>query len=208
MKKLTFILVALLMIYSCDNKIDQPIDTIIDDGESGSGNEGSGGEGFGGDNEDTDNGSLSIEFTTREFTGPYDTTVIAVWVETLSGEFVKTVYAQGTYPNYLISLVDWIAQGGEYGPTSDVDGWTSASRPNSLHGTPITTSWDLLNRSGEPVPAGTYRLQIEHTDANAHLIPIEQNVTANGSVEFTIGDTEYSNESSDTYVDISVVYTP
>lgn len=212
-KLITRVLLGCIFIFFIGCEVSRPIEdtskTIENEEETSNPIENENDDTTPAENEDTPiNGSLAIDFTTRVFTGPYDTTAIAVWIETLDGEFVKTVYARGTYPLYIISLVDWLAKRGEIDSASEVDGLTGASMSNLMHGTPITTSWDLLDRNNEPVPAGTYRVQIEHTNANAHLIPIDQNVTANGSVDFIIGDDAYTNESSDTYVDISVEYTP
>jgi hypothetical protein len=63
---------------------------------------------------------------------------------------VRTVY-----------LLAWKAKA----PGNDTDAVSGATRPD--HATPLTMTWDLKDRSGIVVPAGTYTIRMEVADSDA-----------------------------------------
>lgn len=104
--------------------------------------------------------SLSVSFTTTSAGGNYAPThVLAVWVETSSGTFVKTL---GDWSNRRrTSLTQWRAKAG----TSDTDAVMGAT--NGSHAR-RTVTWDMSAKAapGTPVANGVYKIWFETVDVN------------------------------------------
>lgn len=126
-------------------------------GGGGGGGSGSGGGSGGGGGSLT---PLTVTFTTTPAGGVYDpANIVAVWVESSAGAFVKTI---GRWSNVrTISLVSWNNKSGG----ADADAVSGATRTN--HTNALTVTWDLKNRQNAIVPDGTYTIRMEVADANA-----------------------------------------
>jgi hypothetical protein len=103
--------------------------------------------------------SVLITFTTTAAGGSYaPKNIVAVWIETSGGSFVRTV---GDWSDTRrSSLTTWLGRAG----TGDADGVMGATRLS--HGT-LTAAWDMLDRSGSVVADGSYVVWIETVDENA-----------------------------------------
>lgn len=105
---------------------------------------------------------LKVTFTTSATTpaGQFAPNhVVAVWVETQAGAFVKTIGRWSAVRTQ--SLQTWIGKAG----TADADavsGATQATQPNNL----VTMEWDLKDRQGQVIPDGTYTIRLELADFN------------------------------------------
>ncbi len=103
---------------------------------------------------------LAVTFTTTSPGGDlkFDPQhVQAVWVETATGAFVKTIGRWGV--EEYRHLTQWVAADG-----TNLDGWTGATpKAYQQH----TATWDLKDRSGVEVPKGVYYLRFELTNHNA-----------------------------------------
>lgn len=110
--------------------------------------------------------SLSITFETSTLGGQYaPRNVVAVWIETEAGQFVRTV---GRWANVRRShLVAWTAASG-----SDVDAVSGATRPN--HTGTLTATWDGTDVASAAVPDGSYVVRIEVCEDNSNT-PAQNN---------------------------------
>jgi VCBS repeat-containing protein len=89
--------------------------------------------------------------------------VVAVWVTTAGGAFVKTIcrYAQSQESD----LQTWYVNGKTDSDTLYVDGKMGATRSSLLAPSPLTTiAWDLKDRAGTVISDGTYNINFEITD--------------------------------------------
>lgn len=103
---------------------------------------------------------LKVSFTTSPAGGVYAPShVVAVWIETGAGAFVKTVGRWSA--TRTSSLTTWIAKAGQ-GDVDAVSGATQNLQPNNL----ATLEWDLKDRQGQIVPDGTYTIKLELADFN------------------------------------------
>lgn len=105
---------------------------------------------------------LTVSFTTTPAGGNYSPkNIVAVWIETSSGVFTKTIgrWAQ----TQKADLVAWRTKAG----TSDTDAMSGATRPNHTTPPTLTATWDLKNKSGVVVPDGTYTIRMELADRNS-----------------------------------------
>lgn len=109
-------------------------------------------------------GTLSVSVTTSSTGGNYSPkNIVAVWVETESGDFVKTLLAYAaTRKTHLNTWeASTTAAGSIYNTTDAITGATKTS-----HGT-RTCTWDGTNISGTVVPDGNYKVWMELTDKNS-----------------------------------------
>lgn len=123
-------------------------------GAGGSG--GAAGAGGGGGQQQQPTGSVTFNVTTSSYGGRYGPrNVGAIWVETKSGKFVKTLTEWGflRYGN----LVKWRADTN----FNKVDAITSAT---AFSATSHTGKWDYTDVSGKGVPDGQYQFIVEFTE--------------------------------------------
>ena len=106
-------------------------------------------------------GTVTITFTTTPVGGQYaPRNVVAVWIQSPGGTFVKTI---GRWANVRKQhLVAWTTAAGP----NDADAVSGATRLN--HTTPLTVTWNLLDKAAATVPDGTYTIRMELTDLNAN----------------------------------------
>jgi hypothetical protein len=111
--------------------------------------------------------SVTIAFTPVNQRGKYSPrNVGAVWIQDVSGQYVKTVAVWGTVE--LQSLKTWAATGHSDCPPSGVFG--VASCPDAVTGATSVTyvahtaTWQMNDASGAIVPDGPYDVFIEVTD--------------------------------------------
>lgn len=104
--------------------------------------------------------SVSFAVTTAALGGKYQPKNIgAIWIETPSGNFVKTLELWAkTRRRYLTKYNTAV------GTSAEVDVTAAATLPtHSAH----SVSWDHRDRSGALLDMGAYRLCVELTDASA-----------------------------------------
>ncbi|MCU0918310.1 MAG: DUF2271 domain-containing protein, partial [Planctomycetes bacterium] len=103
---------------------------------------------------------LAVTFTTTSPGGDlrFDPQhVHAVWVESATGTFTKTIGRWGVVEHR--HLTQWVAADG-----TNLDGWTGATpKAYQQH----TATWNLKDRNGAEVPDGLYYLRFELTNHNA-----------------------------------------
>ncbi|MEZ4366608.1 MAG: DUF2271 domain-containing protein [Kofleriaceae bacterium] len=107
-------------------------------------------------------GNLAATFTPSAHNppGPYaPKNVIAAWIETSGGAFVKTVGRWSAARTQ--HLVAWNAAAGP----GDVDAVTGATLNTP---TALNVTWNMRDRLGAEVPDGTYTLRLESADSNAN----------------------------------------
>ncbi len=103
-------------------------------------------------------GSLSVKATTSSYQGEYAPShVVAIWVESSTGTFVKTLLAKAAVRKQY--LTNWTKSSS--GNTTDaVTGATVNSH------TAYTVTWNGKNASGTTVGDGTYNVCVEFTESN------------------------------------------
>jgi len=109
-------------------------------------------------------GTLQITTTTSNAGGNYaPRNIVAVWVETENGQFVKTLVAYAN--SRKTHLNTWESSTTKAGSAyNTVDAVTGATR--SSHGT-INCSWNGTDYKRNKVEDGTYKLRFELTDKNS-----------------------------------------
>jgi len=109
-------------------------------------------------------GTLQITTTTSNAGGNYaPKNIVAVWVETENGQFVKTLAAYAN--SRKTHLNTWETSTTNAGSVyNTVDAVTGATRKS--HGT-ISCSWNGTDYKGNEVEDGTYKLRFELTDKNS-----------------------------------------
>jgi len=123
-------------------------------------------------------GALTATFTTSPNGGNFaPKNVVAVWVEGPGGVFEKTIGQWDAVRGS--NLVAWV---GKAGP-NDADAVSGATRAS--HATPLTVTWNLLNKAGTAVPDGTYTLRMEMADSNTATAANNHE----GTFTFVIGPT-------------------
>ncbi len=142
-------------------------------------------------------GSMTVTFDTTSATGNYyPRNIVAVWIQSSSGSYVKTLarWAQ-TRRRYLL---DWnSASGGD-----TVDAVTGATFYS--HGT-RTATWNLTDRSGSVVPDGTYTIRLELADADV----FSDSQNNEGTFTFQKGSSPVNqNTSGGGFNNVHIVYTP
>jgi hypothetical protein len=154
-------------------------------------------------------GTLTIQFMSVGNDGEYaPRNCGAVWIETSSGAFVKTLERwAGIRAGHLTA---WTAASGGWGGgfffatggnTADqMDAISAATlRPHQMH----TPTWNMKDTMGMVVPDGTYRVMIEVTES-------ERVPSAIASIEFEKGPAPVSLSPSDDgpFKDLTLSYTP
>lgn len=104
-------------------------------------------------------GTLSVSTLTSSAGGNYaPRNIVAIWVESSSGTYVKTLLAYAnTYKRY---LTNWASNSG-YNTTDAVTGATVNSHATR------TCSWNGTDKNGNVVGDGTYKICMELTDKDA-----------------------------------------
>jgi len=101
-------------------------------------------------------GSLSVSVTTTTYNGKYTPRhVLAIWVESSAGTYVKTLLANAAARKQY--LTNWLSSSS--GNTTDA---VTGATLNS-HGT-RTCTWDGTNVSGTTVGDGDYKVCMEFTE--------------------------------------------
>jgi hypothetical protein len=154
-------------------------------------------------------GTLTLQFMSVGNAGEYaPRNCGAVWIETSSGQFVKTLERwAGIRAGHLTA---WTAASGGWGGgfffatggnTADqMDAISAATlRPHQMH----SPTWNMKDTMGVVVPDGTYRVMIEVTES-------ERKASAVASIEFEKGPTPVSLSPSDEgpFQDLTLSYTP
>jgi hypothetical protein len=126
--------------------------------------------------------------------------VVAVWVTTASGTFIKTLRRDGNGWNGegTSHLTQW--QNAKAGSTV-IDGYTGSTITTY---NPFTVTWNGTNASGGLAADGDYKFWVEFTEANA------QGPYTAGGITWTKGATVYSNTYPDqAYIkNMKVLFTP
>lgn len=105
-------------------------------------------------------GALGIQFTTSTYKGTYAPDhVIAVWVESNSGTFVKTLYVKAAQRKQ--HLTNWLKATSSGNTTDAVTGATLSSHAV------INCNWNGTDISSAVVGNGTYKLCIEYTESSS-----------------------------------------
>lgn len=109
-------------------------------------------------------GELSVAVTTSSTGGNFaPRNIVAIWIESESGEFIKTLLAYGERRK--THLNNWEKATTNAGTAFNrVDAVTDATR--SSHGT-RSCSWDGTNYERTPISDGQYKLCMELTDKNS-----------------------------------------
>lgn len=109
-------------------------------------------------------GTLTVTATTSNAGGNYaPRNIVAIWIETEQGNFVKTLLAYAA--NRKTHLNTWEASTTAAGSAFNVvDAITGATR--NSHDT-RTCTWDGTDVNGNVVPDGNYKVRMELTDKNA-----------------------------------------
>lgn len=153
-------------------------------------------------------GTLTIDFTSVGNGGEYaPRNVGAVWIETSTGQFVKTIERWAGIR--AVHLTRWNQASGGWPlpfffatePSPDeMDAVTAATvRPHIAH----HSTWNSKNVDGQVVPDGSYKIVIEVTESN--LLP-----SASAEVPFEKGTSPQTLSPSDTgpYSGLKITYTP
>ena len=118
----------------------------------------------------TGGGKLSVTFKTVAVGGRYaPRNVGAVWIETASGMFVKTLERWAGIR--VVHLTRWTMASGGWGSRFDgggnaADMMDAVSRATLRSHEMHQLMWDMQDASGKPVPDGKYNLMIEVADDN------------------------------------------
>ncbi len=105
-------------------------------------------------------GGLAVQFTTSTYKGEYAPDhVLAVWVESNSGTFVKTLYVKAAQRKQ--HLTNWLKSTSSGNTTDAVTGATLSS-----HGA-INCNWNGTDTSGAVVGNGNYKVCVEYTESSA-----------------------------------------
>ena len=142
----------LVMMLGCTGQIDS---TSMPDGQPVDGNQSSDAPVSGGA------ATLTITATSTTGGGQYaPRNVVALWIEGPGGVFVKTVDRwAGVRKQHLVA---WTTAAGG----ADADAVSGATRAN--HATPLTLTWNMMNRQNQLIPDGTYTVRMESTELNAN----------------------------------------
>lgn len=108
----------------------------------------------------TAHADVTVTFTTTPSGGNYAPRhVMAAWIETPGGQFIKTL---GRWANIRIQhLVAWRAKAG----TNDVDAISGATQDAHLQ---RQIKWNLRDRQGNVLPDGDYVIRLELADENSN----------------------------------------
>lgn len=142
--------------------------------------------------------TLTVTFTSTDAGGNYGNNhIIAVWIETNTGTFVKTIGDWSATRRS--SLVQWRAKAG----TSDADAVLGATRTSYVS---RTTTWDMTQKSGGTAIDGIYKVWFETVNANltsanagttsitgANRTSVSFNKDGNASIVGPISQDKYTN---------------
>jgi hypothetical protein len=145
-------------------------------------------------------GSLQVTFRTSQTATPQfaPANVVAVWVESSSGQFVKTI---GRWANIRRSnLIAWTQKAG----AMDADAISGATRTD--HTQTLNLTWDMKDRQNTVVPDGTYTLRLELADRNTTAATQNNQ----GTFTFVKGTQEQSQNglSGGGFSNVTIVFTP
>lgn len=102
---------------------------------------------------------VTLKVTTTPAGGSFaPRNVVAVWVETANGTFVKTIDRHAAVRK--VDLVAWTQKAG----ANDADAVSGATRQD--HSMPLNITWNLKDRTNAVVPDGTYTIRMELSDSN------------------------------------------
>jgi len=179
-------------------------------GGGGGGASGSGGTGGEAGAGPASAGTLTIDFMSVGNDGEYaPRNVGAVWIETSSGQFVKTIKRwAGIRAGH---LTRWTEASGGWGggfffasgggnAADEMDAISAATlRPHQQH----DMTWDMQDPNGMLVPDGMYRIVIEVTES-------ERIASVSAEIEFEKGPAPVTLSPSDEgpYSGLTVTYTP
>ena len=105
-------------------------------------------------------GALGIQFTTSTYKGEYAPDhVLAVWIESNSGTFVKSLLVKASERKQ--HLTNWLKSTSSGNTTDAVTGATLSS-----HGL-INCNWNGTNTSSAVVGDGSYKLCVEYTESSS-----------------------------------------
>lgn len=129
-------------------------------------------------------GGITFSVTTVSQGGRYAPKNIgAIWIETSSGEFVKSLKVWAKLRRRYLTKYN-----SAVGTTGSVDVSTSATLTS--HRTHNVT-WDLVDRGGAMVPAGAYRLFVEVTDRDSSGQFYALDFETSGPQTLAPADTQY-----------------
>lgn len=105
---------------------------------------------------------VTVRFTSTPVGGQYAPKhVMAAWVETSNGTFIKTIARWANNGSLgIVHLNAWRAKAG----TNDVDAISGATQDAHLS---RTVKWNLRDRAGTVMPDGQYVIKLELTDRNS-----------------------------------------
>jgi len=109
-------------------------------------------------------GQLDVSFSSSHAGGNYKPkNIVAVWVETSEGAFVKTLlaYANKRKTHLNTWQASTKAAGSEYNTVDAITGATKNSHATR------SCSWDGMDFNGNSMPDGDYKLWMELTDKNS-----------------------------------------
>lgn len=105
------------------------------------------------------NGTLAVTVTTSTYNGQYAPRhVIAIWVESSSGTFVKTLLVNAAARRQ--DLTSWFSSSSNGNTTDAITGATMNSH------TAVSCTWNGTNTSGSVVGDGAYKLKVEYNESN------------------------------------------
>jgi len=120
---------------------------------------------------------------------------IAVWIEDINGNHICTLFATrftttGGYIKRPLSLSEWSSKFDiKNASKEDVDAITGAT-PQS--GKQILT-WNVKDKSGKAIPAGTYFVRMEANILDADKMFFRGEIKIGGNDQQTTGEISYSN---------------
>jgi len=120
---------------------------------------------------------LTIEFELATFEGRFRRPFVAVWVENKKKETVKNIALWYNKPRWLPDLKRWYSKNQSLMQDSAAKASiSSATRSAGKY----TLSWNGLDDSGKPVPAGKYTVYIEAAREHGTYQLIKQEIDWNG----------------------------
>ncbi|EXJ09581.1 MULTISPECIES: DUF2271 domain-containing protein [Nitrincola] len=100
---------------------------------------------------------VDIEVTIPAIAGPmYYRPYVAIWVENDQEETVRTIEVWRKEPDWLKDMRRWWRKAGRY-DQGELDAVTGATKRPGTY----TVTWDGVDQKGQPVPAGTYYINVE-----------------------------------------------
>jgi len=125
----------------------------------------------------------------------------AVWIEDMSGNLIKTLYASrwtanGGYKSRPDSIKMWVGRSGLANKSSaEVDAFSGATPGTG----PVSFTWDLTRADGTKVPPGEYMFYVEGTLRWKNYVIYSGVITLGDEPERVFGDDFFHYEASDRY---------